>query len=163
MSNPYAFVLAMLLKKCMNVSFSYNCACAAEVAPESDPSCPNLSWANIPHALDGISFAHVFENHTMKLLLLHVNGFCLDVADVNNRRSGQAPFDFPITSFFARDDKKIKESMVKGWANFTTQAFECNQIDGNHLYIMGINEQRDAKLKWYEIIVGQLKKLPHFN
>lgn len=23
--------------------------------------------------------------------------------------------------------------------------------------------QRDAKLKWYEIIVGQLKKLPHFN
>lgn len=36
---------------------------------------------------------------------------------------------------------QIKESMVKGWANFTTQAFECNQIDGNHLYIMGINEQ----------------------
>ena len=43
------------------------------------------------------------------------------------------------------------------------QAFECNEIPGNHLYIMGIDAQKEAKLKWYDIVVAQLGKLPPFN
>jgi len=79
------------------------------------------------------------------------------------RRAGEAPFDFPITTFFATHDKKIAQSMVQGWQRFTTQAFECNEIPGNHLYIMGIDAQKEAKLKWYDIVVAQLGKLPPFN
>lgn len=79
------------------------------------------------------------------------------------RRAGDAPFDFPITTFFARDDKKIKELMVQGWKHFTTQAFECIQIDGHHLYVMGINEQKDAKIAWYTHITERMGKLPFFN
>jgi hypothetical protein len=37
------------------------------------------------------------------------------------RRAGEAPFHFPITTFFATHDKKIAQGMVQGWQRFTTQ------------------------------------------
>ena len=30
--------------------------------------------------------------------------------------------------------------MVKEWGKFTSQAFECNQINGNHLWVMEVRQ-----------------------
>mmetsp|Transcript_12873 Transcript_12873/g.17592 ORF Transcript_12873/g.17592 Transcript_12873/m.17592 type:complete len:353 (-) Transcript_12873:228-1286(-) len=71
-------------------------------------------------------------------------------------REGELPFEFPITTFVGRQDKKVKKPMVAGWQKFTIAPFEVHDINGNHLYLMGLNEQKPAKIQWYEIIVKQL-------
>jgi len=75
------------------------------------------------------------------------------------RRASDAPFDFPLTSFVGLADKRVKELMVQGWGKMTSQAFECNRIAGNHLWVM----EKEPKIQWYQIIISHLKKLPLFN
>ena len=69
--------------------------------------------------------------------------------------AGAEPFSFPITSFFGTSDRRIKEHMVRGWANFTSGAFECIAIEGHHLWPL----VKDSKVLWLDAIVQRLQNL----
>jgi len=71
-------------------------------------------------------------------------------------RAADAPFDFPLTTFYATKDKKVKEKHVKGWERFTTKAFSISPIEGHHLYPMGLGDQKPGKIAWLEAIVKEL-------
>eukprot|EP00854_Cymbomonas_tetramitiformis_P007415 gene7415-8828_t len=66
------------------------------------------------------------------------------------------PFHFPITTFFATNDKKVSQEMVKGWSKFSTKEFKCHEIQGHHLFVMGLQEQKPAKEAWYSIVTLEL-------
>ena len=87
------------------------------------------------------------------------NDFYLFDEYVHEKRTGDAPFDFPITTFFGTHDKKVKKNHVELWQKWTSAAFQCNEIDGHHLYAMGLEEQKPAKIAWLESIVSQLGEL----
>ncbi|CAL8468350.1 g7890 [Coccomyxa elongata] len=68
---------------------------------------------------------------------------------------GTEPFSFPITSFYGTRDRRIKEDMVRGWAKFTTGAFEYIAIEGHHLWPL----VKESKILWLDAIVQRLEKL----
>ena len=74
-------------------------------------------------------------------------------------RADDAPFDFPLTTFFATHDKKVKKHHVELWQRWTSKEYKINEIDGHHLYAMGLDAQKPAKEKWLDTIVAELKEL----
>lgn len=64
----------------------------------------------------------------------------------------ETPFDFPLTTFWGKNDRRIKKEMVEGWTRFTTGKFQISQIEGHHLWPL----DRDAKRVWQEAIVKEL-------
>lgn len=44
---------------------------------------------------------------------------------------------------------------LQGWARFTTGAFSCRQVEGNHLWPL----DREAKRAWLEAIAVELGRL----
>lgn len=47
-----------------------------------------------------------------------------------------APFDSPITTFYAADDRRVTRQHVEGWRRFSTSAeFSANQVEGHHLFV----------------------------
>jgi len=69
--------------------------------------------------------------------------------------AGADPFKFPVTTFYGKRDRRVKEEMVKGWARFTTGAFECLEIDGHHLWPL----VKESKIAWLNAIVDKVLKL----
>lgn len=66
--------------------------------------------------------------------------------------AGDAPFDFPLTTFYGSKDRRVTEEMVRGWQTFTTGQFTCTAIDGNHLWPL----DKHAKMIWLRHIVDEL-------
>ena len=71
-------------------------------------------------------------------------------------RADDAPFDIPITAFWAEKDKKVTKSMVSGWKSFTTAEFKFHTINAHHLFPISVP---DAKKTWLEKITVDLQKL----
>jgi len=57
-----------------------------------------------------------------------------DIFDSYHFEPGHAPFDFPITAWFATGDDMVKEEHVAQWERFTTGTFELRRLDGPHLF-----------------------------
>ncbi len=74
-------------------------------------------------------------------------------------RAGQAPFSFPITTFYAVADRKVTRQMVARWAEHTSGAFVSHEVKGHHLFVMASGEQKPAKEAWLTTVVDELKKL----
>mmetsp|Transcript_11428 Transcript_11428/g.70176 ORF Transcript_11428/g.70176 Transcript_11428/m.70176 type:complete len:356 (-) Transcript_11428:19-1086(-) len=75
------------------------------------------------------------------------------------QREGEPPFSFPMTTYFATRDRRITSSMVEGWQAFTDGAFELVQVEGHHLYPLGLDEQKPAKTFWLSHVVARLDPL----
>jgi surfactin synthase thioesterase subunit len=75
------------------------------------------------------------------------------------RRAGDAPFGFPMLAFHASADRKVSPALVQGWAKMTTGAFRAAPIQGHHLFVMGVGDQRAAKEAWLSDIVADLRSL----
>jgi len=71
------------------------------------------------------------------------------------QREGPIKFDFPISAFFGKYDPKISKSDVERWRSFAT-SFSLTEVHGNHLFPMGLGDQRDAKVFWLERIVAEM-------
>lgn len=69
--------------------------------------------------------------------------------------AGAAPFGFPLATFWGSDDRRIKESMVQGWRAFTTGAFSCSMVPGNHLWPL----DKEAKRLWLEAVAAELPRM----
>ena len=56
-----------------------------------------------------------------------------------------APFDIPITTFYAADDRRVTRQHVEGWRRFSTSAeFSTSQVEGHHLFVYN----PDQKAAW---------------
>lgn len=66
--------------------------------------------------------------------------------------AGEPPFAFPISTFYGTMDRRVTKGMVAGWQRFTTGAFSCAAIKGNHLWPL----DKAAKMTWLQAIVAQL-------
>ena len=66
--------------------------------------------------------------------------------------AGDAPFDFPLTTFYGSKDRRVTAEMVKGWQAFTTGQFSCTAIDGNHSWPL----DKHATMIWLQHIVDEL-------
>ena len=75
------------------------------------------------------------------------------------RRAGEPPFAFPMLAFHATADRKVSPALVARWAAMTTGAFRAAAIQGHHLFVMGVGEQRAAKEAWLTEIVADLRSL----
>lgn len=69
--------------------------------------------------------------------------------------AGEPPFAFPICSFYGTMDRRVTKDMVAAWHRFTTGAFSCAAIEGNHLWPL----EKAAKMAWLQVIVAQLSDL----
>lgn len=94
-------------------------------------------------------------------------------------RPGEAPFSFPLVSFWGRHDKRVTREMVEvcgvpclsaaahfpssqlrralvaqGWQRFTTGPFSCIEIEGNHLWPM----EKGPKAVWLKAITDRLRE-----
>ena len=49
-------------------------------------------------------------------------------------------------------DRRVTKDMVAGWQRFTTGAFSCAAVEGNHLWPL----DKAAKMTWLQAIVTQL-------
>ncbi|DBA87618.1 TPA: hypothetical protein ACH3X1_004636 [Trebouxia sp. C0004] len=65
---------------------------------------------------------------------------------------GEAPFAFPLSTFYGSKDTRVTAEMVKGWQSFTTGPFSCTPIEGNHLWPL----DKHAKVVWLQAIVHEL-------
>ena len=68
--------------------------------------------------------------------------------------AGEPPFAFPISTFYGTMDRRVTEDMVAGWQRFTTGAFSCAAVEGNHLWPL----DKAAKTTWLQAIVAQLSE-----
>jgi surfactin synthase thioesterase subunit len=77
-------------------------------------------------------------------------------------RAGDAPFEFPITAFYAVADRKVTPAMVRDWLRFSRNAAACevHAIQGHHLFVLATGDQRSAKEAWLTAIVDGLKRIP---
>ena len=66
--------------------------------------------------------------------------------------AGEAPFAFPLSTFYGSKDRRVTAEMVKGWQSFTTGPFSCTPIEGNHLWPL----DKHAKMIWLQAIVQEL-------
>lgn len=67
----------------------------------------------------------------------------------------KAPFNIPIHAFWGTKDRRVKEKHVMGWSAFTSQTFELEEIEGNHLWPL----DKASKVAWLEKIVDSLNSL----
>ncbi|KAA6425939.1 MAG: Oleoyl-(acyl-carrier-) hydrolase [Trebouxia sp. A1-2] len=65
---------------------------------------------------------------------------------------GEAPFAFPLSTFYGSKDTRVTAEMVKSWQCFTTGPFSCGPIEGNHLWPL----DKHAKVIWLQAIVHEL-------
>ena len=72
------------------------------------------------------------------------------------KRAGEPRFDFPITAFVAKKDKKVTREMVDGWRRFTSAAFRLHEIDGHHLFPISVPP---AKKVWLQTIVDAIESI----
>jgi len=63
------------------------------------------------------------------------------------------PFSFPITAWWATDDKMVDESHMKGWEKWTTGTFCIQKLSGPHLFHSQADAAREEQFK---LIVSQL-------
>lgn len=63
-----------------------------------------------------------------------------------------------LTTFYAKNDKKVTQDMVKAWVEVCDDVDGPHMIDGHHLYVMGLGDQKAGKIKWLEMVVERLKK-----
>ena len=73
------------------------------------------------------------------------------------RRAGEPPFAFPIVTFHATADRKISSALVARWAKMTTGGFTAHGVQGHHLFVMGVGEQRATKEAWLTTVVTELR------
>ena len=69
--------------------------------------------------------------------------------------SGEEPFSFPITGFWGTQDRRITESMVKGWKDFTNGQSATHKIEGHHLWPL----QPASKKAWLQLIVDGISQV----
>ena len=69
--------------------------------------------------------------------------------------AGDKAFDFPCTTFYGSQDRRITADMVRGWQRFTTAGFECLSVEGHHLWPL----DKQAKTAWLGMIVERLNAL----
>jgi surfactin synthase thioesterase subunit len=63
-----------------------------------------------------------------------------------HEHAGAPPFDFPISTFFAKDDRRVTRQHVEGWRRFSTSAdFSTSQVEGHHLFVYN----PDQKAAWF--------------
>ena len=74
------------------------------------------------------------------------------VRTIHPLSAGESPFAFPISTFYGTMDRRVTKDMVGGWQRFTTGAFSCAAVEGNHLWPL----DKAAKMTWLQAIVTQL-------
>ena len=79
--------------------------------------------------------------------------------EYEHRHAGEPPFAVPITAFHAHKDRKVSPALVARWAGVTRGAFRASGIEGHHLFVMGVGEQRAAKEQWLAAVVAELRQL----
>eukprot|EP00658_Telonema_sp_P-2_P061451 TRINITY_DN50152_c0_g1_i2.p1 TRINITY_DN50152_c0_g1~~TRINITY_DN50152_c0_g1_i2.p1 ORF type:complete len:271 (-),score=40.75 TRINITY_DN50152_c0_g1_i2:137-949(-) len=67
---------------------------------------------------------------------------------------GEQLFDFPLQTFYATCDKKVTKEMVAGWNKFTTGSFECEPIEGHHLFPL----VKEGKAEWLGMVARVLAR-----
>lgn len=87
-------------------------------------------------AVSGFQLYHRYHYHCQ----------CCVIAD-------EDPFDFPVHTFYGTKDARVSAHMVQGWQRFTTGAFSCDRIDGNHLWPL----DKAPKLQWLQSIVVKMQ------
>ena len=68
---------------------------------------------------------------------------------MNYRYEPEAPFDFPIVAYGARQDDMVYLDEISPWANLTAARFELHEVAGDHWFL---NKNRLA-------IVAQLEQM----
>lgn len=58
----------------------------------------------------------------------------------------------PVSAYYARDDKNVKESHVATWKDMTCKDFRLEEVPGNHLFFY----QYDVRNKWMDRVVESL-------
>eukprot|EP00879_Flechtneria_rotunda_P033622 GHRR01037256.1.p1 GENE.GHRR01037256.1~~GHRR01037256.1.p1 ORF type:complete len:201 (+),score=46.85 GHRR01037256.1:2652-3254(+) len=66
----------------------------------------------------------------------------------------QQPFQFPVTLFWGRSDRRVTQAMVEGWKTYTAGRCKVLCIEGNHLWPM----QAGAKQVWLGHVVAELQQ-----
>ena len=85
-----------------------------------------------------------------------VCGVSHDVQSTPTRNVANAeeePFDFPFHTFYGTKDSRVTAHAMQGWRHFTTGAFSCDPINGNHLWPL----DKAAKLQWLQRIVNKMQ------
>ncbi|KAG1660251.1 hypothetical protein FOA52_007648 [Chlamydomonas sp. UWO 241] len=67
----------------------------------------------------------------------------------------ERPFDFPVHTYWGTRDRRVGETMIRGWGRFTTAGFSCTPVDGGHLWPL----DKDAKAAWLTSVVERLEGL----
>ena len=62
----------------------------------------------------------------------------------------------PLTTFYATDDKKVTQAMVQSWCEVSADVDGPHAIHGHHLYPMGLESQKAAKVRWLGLVVAGL-------
>lgn len=69
--------------------------------------------------------------------------------------AGAAPFDTPISTFYATEDKRITRDHVEGWRSFSSSAeFSSSAVQGHHLFVYNPEQKSD----WFSQICANLKQ-----
>jgi medium-chain acyl-[acyl-carrier-protein] hydrolase len=61
----------------------------------------------------------------------------------------------PLYTFWGTSDRRVKEHHVKAWKEMCSGSFQCEKVDGNHLW----PADKVAKAHWLGRIVDELKKI----
>lgn len=66
--------------------------------------------------------------------------------------AGKPKFDFPIVTFWGSVDRRISESMMLGWQEFTSASFTSHRVEGHHLWPL----QPTSKAIWLRQIAASM-------
>ena len=146
------------------VCWSCQCAVAVICAHKVSPSQPQRS-------LDDAAFKVECRGWDVSDVLLRDEGMWAQYVGLMRgdftlfdeyvcHRAGEPPFAFPITAFFAENDRKVTPAMVEQWSQLTSASFAVHKLSGaHHLFVLAMGSQRDVKATWLSVIVDELKTM----
>ncbi|OKH99755.1 hypothetical protein A6A06_22005 [Streptomyces sp. CB02923] len=91
----------------------------------------------------------VFEDEQLRRMVIRVLRADLEVVDTYRYRA-EAPLPCPVTAFTSPGDPLAPPEHVRAWAEQTTAAFRCHEVEGGHFFL------RDNADSFLEVLNAEL-------